>query len=65
MMLLQGSAEYINDMKEACMIDLFSPFKAVEIFPSPRVLNTHYRLDVLPKDFREKKTVVGKIYTVD
>jgi len=65
MMLLQGSAEYINDMKEACMIDLFSPHKAADIFPSPRVLNTHYRLDVLPKDFREKKTVVGKIYTVD
>jgi len=61
MMLLRGSADYITDGKVACMIDLFPLKKTEAVFPSPRVLNTHYRLDVLPKAFRGKKTVVGKL----
>ncbi|KAF6022881.1 hypothetical protein EB796_018807 [Bugula neritina] len=58
MMLLRGSADYITDGKVACMIDLFPLKKTEAVFPSPRVLNTHYRLDVLPKAFRGRKTVV-------
>ncbi|KAF6036720.1 hypothetical protein EB796_004962 [Bugula neritina] len=57
-MLLRGSAEYIRSPKEACMIDLFPLKKTDAVFPSPRVLNTHYRLDVLPKEFRGRKTVL-------
>jgi len=58
-MLLRGSADYITGSKVACMIDLFPLKKTKVVFPSPRVLNTHYRLDVLPIAFRGKKTVVG------
>ena len=60
MMLLRGSAEYIQEAKEVCMIDLFPVTKSEEIMHSPRVLNTHYRLDVLPQTFRGRKTVIGK-----
>ncbi|KAF6022730.1 hypothetical protein EB796_018959 [Bugula neritina] len=54
-MLLRGSAEYIRSPKEACMIDLFPLKKTDAVFPSPRVLNTHYRLDVSPKSLEEGK----------
>ncbi|KAF6036718.1 hypothetical protein EB796_004960 [Bugula neritina] len=57
-MLLRGSAEYIKDPKVACMMDMFPLKKTDAVFPSPRVLNTHYRLDVLPKEFRGRKTVL-------
>jgi len=60
-MLLRGSAEYIKDPKVACMMDMFPLKKTDAVFPSPRVLNTHYRLDVLPKEFRGRKTVLGII----
>ncbi|XP_067947487.1 sulfotransferase 1A1-like [Watersipora subatra] len=57
-MLLNGSANNVTQPKEVVMID-FSPVeKSEEIIPSPRVLNTHYRLDVLPAEFRKGKTVV-------
>ena len=59
-MLLRGSSEYVRDSKVLCMIDMFPVTKVGDLFPSPRVLNTHYRLDVLPSEFRGKKTVVGK-----
>ena len=29
-------------------------------FPKSRVLNTHYPLDVLPNQFHDRKTVLGK-----
>jgi len=60
MMLIQGSAEYVNLFKEACMIDMFPLSKVDQFIPSPRVLNSHYCLDVLPREFRGRKTVVGK-----
>lgn len=59
-MLLRGSAEYITEAKSVCMLDLFPISESDKMFPSPRVLNTHYRLDVLPDEFRGRKTVVGK-----
>ena len=61
-MLLRGSAEYVKESKGNCMIDVF-PVNEIDetMFPSPRVLNTHYRLDVLPSEFRGKKTVLGKM----
>ena len=59
-MLLRGSAEYVKDSKILCMIDLTPVTKTGDLIPSPCVLNTHYRLDVLPSEFRGKKTVVGK-----
>ncbi|KAF6019942.1 hypothetical protein EB796_021762 [Bugula neritina] len=58
MMLIQGSAEYVNLFKEACMIDMFPLSKVDQFIPSPRVLNSHYCLDVLPREFRGRKTVV-------
>ena len=59
-MLLRGSAEYIKETKEVCMIDFFPVTKIHTMFPPRRVLNTHYRLDVLPSEFRNQKTVIGK-----
>jgi len=58
MMLIRESAEYIKDSKAVCMMDLFPVTKSNEIIPPPRVLNTHYRIDVLPKHFAGKKTVL-------
>ncbi|XP_067945778.1 sulfotransferase 1A1-like isoform X2 [Watersipora subatra] len=57
-MLLQGSADYITHPKEVLMIDLFPVSRSEKDFPSPRVLNTHYRTDVLPAEFRKAKTVI-------
>ena len=59
-MLLRGSAEYVKESKELCMLDFFPVTKLDGLFPSPRVLNTHYRLDVLPSQFRNQKTVIGE-----
>lgn len=59
MMLLRGSADYIEEAKVNCMIDLYPAEKCEQVFSGPKVLNTHYRLDVLPKAFRSAKTVVG------
>ena len=60
-MLLRGSAEYVKESKALCMLDFFPVTKIDTMFPSPRVLNTHYRLDVLPSEFRNQKTVLGKL----
>ncbi|XP_067945751.1 sulfotransferase 1E1-like isoform X3 [Watersipora subatra] len=57
-MLLNGSADNVTQPKEVVMIDLSPVEKSEEIIPSPRVLNTHYRIDVLPAEFRKGKTVV-------
>ncbi|XP_067945783.1 sulfotransferase 1E1-like [Watersipora subatra] len=57
-MLIQGSADCIKQPKQALMIDLVPINESKECFPSPRVLNTHYRTDVLPAEFRKAKTVV-------
>jgi len=56
-MLVRDSADYIEESKHGCMIDMYPVNESHELVPSPRVLNTHYRLDVLPKTFRGKKTV--------
>ncbi|XP_067947800.1 sulfotransferase 1E1-like [Watersipora subatra] len=58
MMLLNGSADYIRASKAVFMVDSSPVAKIDKIFPSPRVLNTHYRMDVLPKEFRKAKTVL-------
>ena len=63
-MLLRNSCDYIKEPKECCMMDLF-PLSETEKFYSrgtPKVLNTHFRLDVLPKEFQNRKTVLGEIY---
>lgn len=62
-MLLRNSAEYIKEPKEACMMDMFPLSATDKVYPrgAPRVLNTHYRLDVLPKEFQGRKTVVGML----
>ncbi|XP_067947489.1 sulfotransferase 1C2-like [Watersipora subatra] len=57
-MLLNGSADNVTQPKEVVMIDLSPVEKSEEIIPLPRVLNTHYRIDVLPAEFRKGKTVV-------
>lgn len=62
-MLLGDSSDYSDLPKEGCMMDLFPLSETVCMFPQgkPKVLNTHFRPDVLPKAFRERKTVVGKL----
>ncbi|XP_067940731.1 sulfotransferase 1C2-like [Watersipora subatra] len=58
-MLLRGTSEYIQDYKAMCMIDLFPVTKLDDkLFPSPRVLNTHYRIEGLPTEFHDRKTVL-------
>ncbi|XP_067940695.1 sulfotransferase 1C2A-like [Watersipora subatra] len=59
-MLLRGTSDYIQDFKALCMMDLFPVTKldTDNLFPSPRVLNTHYRLEALPAAFHGKKTVL-------
>ena len=48
-MLMRGSVEYHQDMKEAQMLELADP-KSSENLSSPRVFNTHLRFRHLPKD---------------
>ncbi|XP_067934467.1 sulfotransferase 1B1-like [Watersipora subatra] len=57
-MLLKGSSTVTQDSKNLSSIDIFPVTKMDEVYPSPRVLNTHYRLDVLPSQFRNRKTVL-------
>jgi len=59
-MLLGNSSDYIDQPKEACMMDLFPLSETVRVFPpgKPKVLNTHFTPDILPKEFRGRKTVV-------
>lgn len=60
MMRLRNSADYIEISKGGYMIDMHPVTESYDMFPPPRVLITHYGLDVLPKTFRGKKTVLGK-----
>lgn len=62
-MLARGSTDYITHPKVACMMDLFPLSKIEQLFSSPKVINTHYRLDVLPQEFQGRKTVLGEIMT--
>ncbi|XP_067940732.1 sulfotransferase 1E1-like [Watersipora subatra] len=59
-MLLRGTSEYIKDFKALCMVDLFPVTKldTDKLFASPRVLNTHYRFEALPDEFKNRKTVL-------
>jgi len=60
MMLVAGKPSYRKESKAFAQIDICPIIGLDESFPSPRVLNTHYRLDVLPKTFRNGKTVTGE-----
>ena len=60
MMLLRGSADYIQQSKVVCMLDTPACADIDTHFPKSRVLNTHYPLDVLPNQFHDRKTVLGK-----
>ncbi|XP_067940739.1 sulfotransferase 1C2-like [Watersipora subatra] len=59
-MLLRGTSEYIKEFKALCMMDLFPVNKLDDdkLFPSPRVLNTHYRFEALPETYQNQKTVL-------
>ena len=61
-MLLRDCADYLNEPKVACMADLRPMTEMDKNFPSPRFINSHYRHDVLPKEFRGRKTVLGMYY---
>ena len=63
-MLLRDSAEYLNESKVGCMMDLRPISEINEEYISPRVINTHYRLDVLPQEFRRSRTVLGTCHMV-
>ena len=64
-MLQRGKAEYIKENKDVLMIEVTPITESDEDFSSPRVINTHLRLDVLPKEFRGRKTVCGKTLSGD
>ena len=63
-MLLRDSAEYLNESKVGCMMDLRPISEINGEYLSPRVINTHYRLDVLPQEFRRSRTVLGTCHMV-
>ena len=60
-MLQRGTAEYIKEAKDVLMLEATPITESDKILPSPRVINTHLRLDVLPEEFRGRKTVWGKV----
>ncbi|KAL3842280.1 hypothetical protein ACJMK2_020311 [Sinanodonta woodiana] len=53
-MLRKGKAEYDPKIKETAMLELLSKDQ-IEALESPRNLNTHFPLRMLPKDLLEKK----------
>ena len=63
-MLLCDSAEYMEQPKLAWMIDLLPMSTIEEAFPAgkPKVVNIYYRFDVLPEQFKKRKTVLGMCY---
>ena len=63
-MLQRGTAEYIKEAKDVLMLGGAPITESDKIFPSPRVINTHLRLDILPREFRGRKTVWGKTVAV-
>lgn len=60
MMLLQGSTDYIQQVKEKCMLDLLYSSDVDDHLPSARVLNTHHTFKILPKQYHNRKHVLGK-----
>ena len=53
-MLLNGKAETIPIPKEFTMLENV-PQSQIDELPSPRVLNSHFPLSVLPKQIKGKK----------
>ena len=63
-MLIRNSAEYINESAINSMIGLTPISEIVQNYNSPRVFPVHYRHDVLPQEFRGRKTVLGTVETL-
>lgn len=61
MMLLNGSCDYIGQVKEKCMIDLLVWWDVDKHIPSDRVLNTHFTFKILPKQYHNRKHILGKL----
>lgn len=61
-MLQRNSSDYIEASKVMGMLSL-TPISEMD-FPkeSPRIFNTHFRHDVLPKEFQRCKSVLGKSF---
>lgn len=53
-MVIKGKAEYETKTKTASMID-FIPVDILDSLPSPRILNSHFAISVLPDQIRTKK----------
>ncbi|KAK3605556.1 hypothetical protein CHS0354_013196 [Potamilus streckersoni] len=53
-MLRKGKAEYDTKIKETAMLEFLSKDQ-IEALESPRILNTHFSLRMLPIDLLEKK----------
>lgn len=53
-MLTTGKLEYLNKPKETAMLEFNYP-EEFDGFPSPRVLNTHFPIRLLPTDVKDKK----------
>ena len=64
-MLIRNSAEYINESAVNSMIGFTPMSEIVQNYNSPRVFPVHYRHDVLPKEFRGRKTVLGTVETLN
>ncbi|XP_076443365.1 sulfotransferase 1A2-like [Babylonia areolata] len=60
-MLLAGKAMYDTRVKELTMMET-TDIEQLDILPSPRVLNTHLPLRLLPRQIKEKKLKVIHIY---
>ncbi|KAK3605554.1 hypothetical protein CHS0354_013195 [Potamilus streckersoni] len=59
-MLRKGKAEYNTKIKETAMLEFLSKDQ-IEALESPRILNTHFPLHMLPKDLLEKKRKIIQV----
>ncbi|XP_076452612.1 sulfotransferase 1A1-like [Babylonia areolata] len=60
-MLLAGKAEHEKRVKEMAMMEA-TAIEHIQAQPSPRVLNSHLPLRLLPRQIKEKKVKVIQVY---
>ncbi|PVD32992.1 hypothetical protein C0Q70_08440 [Pomacea canaliculata] len=60
-MLMSGKAEYQKQKKETMMLEV-TAVETIEALPSPRVLNTHLPVRMLPRQLMDKKGRIVFVY---
>ncbi|XP_025092461.1 sulfotransferase 1A1-like [Pomacea canaliculata] len=60
-MLMAGKVEYRKQSKETVMLEVVE-LEGVESLPSPRVLNTHLPVNMLPRQVKDKKGRIIFVY---